>query len=418
MLILLNVGYRTKRNMSGKQNNLTEIIFGVLLLLFFTLMLFVENKYGRFQTNDFRVMYEAANAFVHGNVVYGEPFGLDTGYYKYSPFTLLLFVPYTLVSFKVAAIIHFFIIALCAVAAIILIERIVTKLFFPDNNRKWLTYILLFLSLALHLVKDLHLGNTNTILIFLLIATLYFCLEGKMKIAALFITIAILTKPYFAIVMLTFLLNKKYRFIIYSMVYGLLFLLITIVAAGFSSSLQLHLQWIESIINHSVMLESSYTVFYLLNYYLGISITASYSYHLFILMGGLSYLYFWFQKRKDEKNNSYNVNQSLFMYFAFLIAIIPNILITDNEHFLFSLPIIAFLIRYLQESKNYWLIGLFIIAIFMYGGNSTDLVGNDLTLKIKLWGFLGIGNLMIISMAMIVYHLKKSQWVLVDDNIG
>jgi len=46
----------------------------------------------------------------------------------------------------------------------------------------------------------------------------------------------------------------------------------------------------------------------------------------------------------------------------------------------------------------------------MYGGNSTDLVGNVLTLKIKFWGILGIGNLIIISIAMYLFYTKRIDW--------
>lgn len=384
------------------------IIFTIISLLFFALMLILENLNDRFQTNDLRVMYDAANALRHGDTVYGISFGLSTGYYKYSPFTLLLFVPYSLVSLKTAAFIHFFIISISAIFSIILIEKIINKYFFNNDKYRLLSYLLILILVLLHVVKDLHLGNTNTILIFTIVLTIYNSLNKKYLLAGLFFALAIITKPYFAIAVLPFLLYKQYKTVMYTALSGFIFVLLTVVFMGFSKSLSLHLEWFSAMLEHSKYLTSSYTIFYLLDYYTGIKIPTEYSYHFFVFIGILSFVFFYLLKRKDEKLSIFNENQSLMMFFFFIIAITPNILITDNEHFIFSLPIIAFVILYLISNKNYYILVLFFIGALMYGGNSTDLVGADLTLKIKFWGFLGIGNLIILSIAMYLFYSKRN----------
>jgi hypothetical protein len=68
------------------------IVFATVL---FAAIFAIEKINERFWLNDFKVYYSAAQALISGEQVYGVPFGLDTGFYKYSPFVAMLFVPYT-----------------------------------------------------------------------------------------------------------------------------------------------------------------------------------------------------------------------------------------------------------------------------------------------------------------------------------
>ena len=70
--------------------------------IIFAAVFIVEKINGRFWLNDFRVYYSAAQALVNHQQVYGIPFGLQTGFFKYSPFVAILFVPYTFFPFEVA----------------------------------------------------------------------------------------------------------------------------------------------------------------------------------------------------------------------------------------------------------------------------------------------------------------------------
>ena len=147
----------------------------------------------------------------------------------------------------------------------------------------------------------------------------------------------------------------------------------------------------------------------MIEYYFGLVIPIQYSYYFFFIFGFLTLLYFGFLKRKDKNGTDlFDEDKALIVFFTFLLAIIPNILITDNEHFIFSLPVIAIMIYYLSIAKNYWFIALFSAFIIMYGGNSTDLVGHDLTLIIKYGGVLGIANILILSFAMMLFYFKRN----------
>ncbi len=385
------------------------IIFISVSVILFALMVVIETKNGKFSTEDFKVFYMAAKAMLSGDQVYGISFGLSTGFYKYSPFMLFIFSGYTLFSFKIAAIIHFILSSIAAIFSIIILEQFVNKYLFTNNKRRVITSFLILFSVILHVVRDLHMGNTNTIIIFIFILIIKLILESKEIAAGILFALVILLKPYFIVLtIILFLFNKKHTLI--SMVSaGVVFTLFTGAILGFTHSYNLHLGWFNAMLAHSDYLYSPYTITYLLDYYLGMTIPQSFT---FILLGFLVLLIsisFWFTSKNynnDEKN------KSLILGFFIIIALIPSVLITDVEHFIFSLPIIAILILYLKNKKNYLWIAVFVLIVFMFGGNSQDLVGKELTLKIKFWGWVGIANLIFIITLITTYILDKRTWKL------
>lgn len=385
------------------------IIFIGVSIFLFALMVVLETKNGKFSTEDFKVFYMAAQAMINGEQIYNIPFGLDTGLYKYSPVLLFFFSAYTLFSFKIAAIIHFTFSALSAIFSIIILEEFVNKYLFTNNKRRVITSFLILFSVLLHIVRDLHMGNTNIIIVFLLVMSIKLILESKQILAGVLIGLVILAKPYFIILVLALLLYKKYKAFWSVAVTGLGLTLLTGVVLGFTNSFNIHLQWFNSMLQHSVILYSPHTIFYLLEYYVGIVIPQSFTFPFFLLVT-LSILgYFWYISKNyiDEQKN-----KAFILSFFILIAIIPSILITDVEHFIFSLPIITILILYLKNKANYLWIALFVLAVFMFAGNSQDLVGKDLTMKIKFWGWVGIANLSFITLLMVFYSIKPNSWKL------
>jgi hypothetical protein len=97
-------------------------------------------------------------------------------------------------------------------------------------------------------------------------------------------------------------------------------------------------------------------------------------------------------------------NTGFIMEWFVLVAILPNLVKTDSEHFLCSLPLILMIIFYLAEKKNVFLIVFFIILIFFYGGNSTDLLGAELSDALFNMGLIGVSNLFIIAFALFVFY--------------
>ena len=109
-----------------------------------------------------------------------------------------------------------------------------------------------------------------------------------------------------------------------------------------------------------------------------------------------------FEKRNGDTEGLRNMGLS--MEWFILIAILPNLVKTDSEHFLCSLPLIMMIIYYLSITRQPFLIAFFIILIFFYGANSTDLLGKKLSDTLFNMCLIGISNLLIISFALTIYY--------------
>ncbi|MFZ4564774.1 MAG: glycosyltransferase 87 family protein, partial [Bacteroidales bacterium] len=137
----------------------------VMMLVIFTF----ENINGRFWLNDFKVYYLAAKALLAGEQVYGIPFGLSSGLYKYSPFTLFFVFPFCLFPFEIARIIHFFLLGSVIVLVFFIIYEVYKNYL---HEKSWkninLLFTLAFVCVLIHFVKELHLGNINVLLLLLL----------------------------------------------------------------------------------------------------------------------------------------------------------------------------------------------------------------------------------------------------------
>jgi hypothetical protein len=293
--------------------------------------------------------------------------------------------------------------------------KLVNKHLFNINPKLLLFYILTLIGVLNHILKDLHLGNINSIIILLLVLSFLKIAENKHLLAGLFIALVIITKPYFFIILFPLFLYKKYKTIAFTGAWGVAFVLSTVIIMGFSTSLDLHLQWIAAMLDHSELLGSYNTFISLSNYYLGTSIPSMFYYPLFLIIGIATYLFFYFDHRKLEVAPSTALtNRNFTFYFFLIIAIIPNALITDNEHFIFSLPLIAMSLLWLIETKKIGLSILFAVMIVLYGGNTMELLGRDLMMKVNYWGILGIANIMILGFSSYVFFAHRKQWKTIE----
>ena len=98
------------------------------------------------------------------------------------------------------------------------------------------------------------------------------------------------------------------------------------------------------------------------------------------------------------------LNRQTWFTLAFfgLIAFIPNITVTDSEHFLFCLPLVCFIICLFPKLPS-WLKIVSIAALCAYGCNWHDLWGNRVSGALEGAGVLGIGNLAIILLSFGLY---------------
>jgi hypothetical protein len=374
--------------------------FLLIVSLLFLAIYLIENINGRFWLNDFKVYYSAADALKNGKTVYGESFGLSTGFYKYSPEVLCLFIPATYLPFAAASGIHFFFIGLFTGLSLLMMLRLVE--WQRPVSRPNALLLLTLLCVLNHLVRELHLGNVNMLLLCLLIAVLYFDAIEKPMAAGLCFALALLFKPYLLVLAIPLFLYKKIKTLLFSAVAllsaGLLFLLFF----GFNQGLQLHKAWFTAMLAHGDYLHSAHTIPALLQYY-GLPIIQQSQ--QFYLMGLLLLVYLGaFILRPSLRSHHYFLPS----YTVFL-ALLPNILITDTEHFLLAMPLVFLSLDIIRQDKNIWQIMLFALLIFAYGGNSSDLLGNRLSDQFESMGLLGLANVLLVIFFMFSLKLKKTK---------
>lgn len=387
-------------------------LFAILTISLFLTMFTFQLINERFWLHDFEVMYSAAKAFMNNEPVYGLSFGLGTGYYKYSPFTLFFFVPYSLLTYKAACIVHFFITLFCAILVIPLLDQIVRKHLFNPPKKYHLTLFITLIAILIHLVRDLHMGNINVILVFLLTLSLKFLLENKVVQFGILLAIVIMTKPFFIVFVLPLLLHRRFKEIISLMIAGASFVVISLILIGLPESIDFYFDWFAAMLDHTSYLYSNNTIFYIFNRFTGILIGSQYAFLLLGIIVVLTSLFFWqfIRKKEGVEKTIIEKNRALVIHLAVLIAVIPNVFITDTEHFIFSLPIITILILHFSVKKRFLWVPLVAFFIFLYGGNSTDMMGDTLNEYYKKMGLLGIGNLALIVMVMLIYAKNHNDW--------
>jgi len=385
------------------------ILFATLLFL---AAFMIENINGRFQLYDFLVYYSAADALLQGEQVYGIPFGLGSGFYKYAPFVLFLFTPYCALSFQAASVIHFALLSFCFMASSLLLKNLFQTYFFPQTV-KWES-VLLSLSLVcvlVHVARELHLGNVNIVLILLVTFGLKYLLQSRDSFAGVLIGLAILIKPYFLLLLLPLLFHGRIRALLSVAATGLVALLIPTLFLGLSKSMDLHREWLAAMSGHSSYLSSSHTILSLIRTYLAPGAPAALVYAI-IAGVALGYgILFLVGQRSGQWKRQQGEGTFLVMGYLGMLAIIPNLVITDTEHFLYLLPLVVWMVSYFFAVRDYGLLAVFILLILAYGANSSDLLGRELSAWISDWGLLGISNLLLIVLAFYIFFSHRSRQV-------
>ena len=379
--------------------NLRDNGYVFVITLFIITDYIVENINGRFWLNDFQVYYEATKAFVNAAPVYGIPFGLSTGFYKYSPSALLLFLPTIFLPVFIARTIHFLLIGLALIITIAQTGKL-SQIYFNVRFKSTIYFLVPFIICAVHIVRELHLGNTNVVLLFVIVSAVLNMLYNRLTQAAVLLSIAIIFKPYFILIIIPLIVYKEFKVIKHLVIYLILSAIIVLIVSGVNNSILLYKEWIKAMMDHGNYLASKQTISSIIETF------TNYQNHLtaIIIIAAILIIYLVFilmssQHSKLETSNENINNQKikLGMDIFLLISILPNILITDTEHFLFSLPIITYITTYLKFHKDPYILILFIIGVALYSLNSTDLLGHHLSDIVENYGLLGIGNLMFIG---------------------
>jgi hypothetical protein len=311
-------------------------------------------------------------------------------------------VPLAILPYKVASIIFYLLIT----GSIIWFSLYLYKSIAEEKYEKagWILG-LTALYMADHLERELHLGNIN---LFLLIAAFWiftFLKNEKQLFAGLLYGLLLLFKPHFLVLLPYFIWKKQWKASLISVAFVMTGLLIPALIKGWSANLHLVQEWFTAMKDHSVKLEESpNTIYGIFNHF--ILRQPGHPLSILVLLGITGTLFLFFLIKNKRKFGNSNVR---FIEFFILVALIPNLVHTDTEHFMWTWPLIAYIIVELFKKKNTLfnseglaVIVLFTISFIPYCLNSPDIVGKKIRFLFDEGGLLGVANLFIIAAAVLL----------------
>lgn len=386
------------------QRRLFILISGVIILLILV-MQFINS---RFSMSDLEVYYYAAQAFVSDHRVYGQQFGgEDTGFYKYSPFALVFFFPLSLLPLVAAKVIFFLLIGASTVAVFLFAAHLLQNI--PENGMKFSNGMLAIVAIIAcsRLHRELHMGNMNMILLLMLLLMLWFILSGKQVTAGILFAIVLFIKPHFIILTPLFLLRKQYVLLIVAITGVIVEVLLPAFIVGVSGNWVLHGEWIQTMQLHLETFDGVYNTIYSLfflipKYFPLLDFGVPVKVIVITLLSVVVVVFGWFciGNIKRERNLELQIpGQSFWIEFLVLVALIPNLMNTDSEHFLLAIPLLFFLLGLMKNKTPMWFKVSVGFAMLLYGINIHDLIGHTLSMWLGDNGALGFSNILLILLS-------------------
>jgi hypothetical protein len=380
-----------------KQIPRSYYFFGIFAFLFIGLMVFVEIRNGKFWTNDLKVYYLATRDFFGGGDPYVKPYGLGSGFFKYPPTTLYFFAPLSALVYFWAQMIHSTVLLISLIGSVSLLHRNFIAKQDGSGMRAGLLY-LFFVFIAVHIVREVHLGNVNLLLLFLFVLGLNAYRNGKENYLVVCWSFMVILKPIVILAFLPLILVYSWRSIFKMAGIGVIFFLTPFLHKG-SAALNLWADWFKAISAHGDYIVSENCLKYLSSYYFGTQSAWVPSLIVLLVLIGLMIL-----ERMRQ-----GISTDLFVVWAsILLAFTPNFFVTDTEHFLLSLPMIVLLVKEIIGSERRWMWLLFSLMMVGFALKSNDLWGKDLSAVINQMGLLGLSNLGLITLLIIVRYLNSS----------
>ncbi|MFN5621734.1 MAG: glycosyltransferase family 87 protein [Flavobacteriales bacterium] len=371
-----------------------KLRFNLVVALLCLGYLALEWNNGRAQMADFRVYYDAANALIHGDTLYGKAFGVSSGFYKYSPFACLPFVPLALQPYAVASVLYYVLLT----AALIYFLWRVSEFVTGEGGKQAL--VLAGLSgvfLIDHLERELHLGNVNLFLLMLLFEVYRLLRQQKHISAGVLYGLVLLFKPHFLLLLPYFIWKRNLQAVAATVACVLAGLLLPALALGWEANMQLLRFWGFTIGDHNVALQHSPNTLYgLINRGLMGGIAGPWL--ILGVLSGVAIIIAAWLFLNDRREGVRWSKEVRYAEFFLLVGIVPNLVHTDTEHFMWVWPMLALALQAALTSgirHRNLIILLLMIAFIPFAINSPDLVGEKLQLLFDE-GLLGVANVLIL----------------------
>lgn len=367
-------------------------IIGALgLILYLTLNLIND----RFQMHDLEVYHGAWQELLKSKSPYGQSFGLSSGFYKYAPLPALLFTPLFVLGWLPARIIYF---VLIGFSILLTLPRILREIqtHWPVN-RSLLVIVFTLGMLGGHFSRELLLGNVNWLL-FLGLLMVFRFRDEKAWLGGIVLGILFTCKPHFIFLLPWFVARGKWKLLLYGTGSFTLGLLAPALFFGWTKNTEWLNLWVEAMQSHNVHLwESANTIYHLLDELsfhqittlenggsiligLGLIIAACAILMLMIKHGSL------FKRAHLPKEQ---------LEFFLILGLIPNLVHTDTEHFLWATPMIMLFVSFLPRLK--WLWPVFVLCLIPYALATPDLWGRAGAEWLIKSGAIGFANILMLG---------------------
>ncbi|MEN8224363.1 MAG: glycosyltransferase family 87 protein [Bacteroidota bacterium] len=352
----------------------------------------------RFWLADLEVYYKTAERMIDGGELYrgAEDDPYEHYVFKYSPPSTLLFIPLLPFTLTAAKYLYWFILTVIMGAVLYTLKSIFTGK--PPSDR--LVSGILIIAIIItgtHFFRELELGQVNLLMLGMYIFSLRFMLLKKPAAAGALLALSIFIKPFALIFFPLLLLYGRFREMLYILGFAILYFLLPLIFySDISVYWGLYASWfqelgIELSSKQELLASGNHTIFSVLARYSPISKittteTGRYLYQI-ILLTLIAGLFFYHIYRRK-------VNDSFERLFIILTAFIPLLAFTSQNAFIFTLPLIVYLLFKFRQVNIYFKL-LFILCCLLIGGNIYDLMGRELfdlfwSISVYTWGTMGL----------------------------
>jgi len=379
-----------------------SLIFLALVCIGF---MFAELINHRFWLADLEVYFKAAQRISQGMKLYRY---VEDGHYifKYSPTSAIYFIPLIILDFEIAKVIYWLLLTFLIVLGFIKCIKLLEPSLLNDARKKQFNWIVIgvIFSLAIHFLRELHLGQVNYLLFFIYLSAVSDYLNGK-KYYPYLIAISLFLKP-FALIFIPYLLLKKEFKVIALISVGIVALAILplLFYGSIDTTLQQYVAWMNELkieLSHKqgLLQNSNHTIFSVVARYTPLQLivespTAAKVYQL-ILLSLLGLFVFSFIRLQQKATITSDRKLLIALDFAMLISLIPMLAFTSENAFIYTMflvfVIIIYFNRMLLAEKIVAVIGLLFI-----GGNFAEVIGKKLSQRLDEISLISVGAIILL----------------------
>jgi hypothetical protein len=365
---------------------------------------------GRLDPADLKVYFGAAGAWLSGEPFYGVPYGLSSGYFKYAPATLFAFAPMQALGWTASlwlqALLTLTVLAFGLPIAIAWIQRL-WGVQARTGHVSIAALLLLLVFIAPHVVRELMMGNVNIIALAaasVLAASLSSERIGPV-LAGLLMAAVLCFKPHFMVLPALWLWQGRWRAAAATIAGLAVFLLLPQLLIDHPDfAIQ---RWVEAMTAHNAGGAAlNNTVQGLLMSAFGWSVRPAMlaTWGTLAIVGAI-WLGSPFQKKVNPRREM--------TQWAVAFALIPNLLATDSEHFIFAAPLLMVIFSKLTapsaseipRSARWAIIAALAFAWIPFATASPDLWTADTAAWLERGGALGAANLVLLAVG--IYFIPR-----------